>query len=868
MTIRAPVIDWGVLCHIDDNFERRICIMRTAIMYRKFFVLLASTIAVASLAGDAAGLAFTRQAPIYSYFGGLRARLPLQTPATSDDPLAVWINPALLGAGKTAGFSYLHTFNDSTVSGDDAFSISLGSVAFGAEFMSLGLTTERYETNRYTIGFGHRLMKGLYIGSSYSWHSSELCDVDGASTWSMGLLARPFRKIALGVVGRDLNSPTYLDTEFKPMLEVSAALRPLDERLTLFATYLAREKELDGPFPAPQPKSFFSYGVEMRPLDGIVLTAGADENENISGSLTLNVASSGLTSIFTRQKAKDGSDEKTYGTTVLTMGPYWHESVFMPTKGYLEIDLSGSIGESRPPFSLFGGGPRYVLRELLDRLEYAKSARDVRAIVLRCHGVSANLAVYDELRQALIDFGRTGKMVIAHIESPGNGAYYLVTASDYIILTPNGGVDLTGFKSEALFVRGTLEKLGVKANYARVGKYKSAVEQMTEDKLSEPSREAYNAVLDDRYDKFIEDIASGRGITEQEAREIIDGGPYVAPDALREGLVDTLAYWDEVPDIVADLVGRQIEGVPYSRFARRTPLRTRWDEPPTIGIVYGVGGILSGKNRRDMLLGDIMGSETITEAFKQMREDDCVRAVVFRVDSPGGEMTASDQIRRAVELTAKEKPVIVSMGGVAGSGGYHVACDGTMILADEATITGSIGVFGLWFHTRGLYEKIGVNKDIFLRGKHADFFPTWREVTDEDFELAQYYVDKFYDKFVADVSKGRGMGVDEVHAVAQGRIWSGKRAEEIGLVDKIGGIREAIRLAKREAGIREDEPVDFRVLPKTGGFLEAMMRSAAARVTGDIHMPGGLMEALEDAAYYDAFDEPVLYLMPYRIETE
>jgi protease-4 len=842
--------------------------MRSVKTHRVSAAVLAALVTLVLLMGDAACPAATAQAPVYSFFGGLRGSLPLETTATTDGPLAVWVNPAALAAGKAGGLAYFHTFSNSTISGDDGLAISLGSIAFGAEFLSSEFATGSYETNRYTIASGYRLAGGIYLGSSYSWHSSELCDLDRASTWSVGALVRPHRKISLGVVARDLNSPTYMDTVFKPMFEASIGLRPLNDGITVFATYLARERELDVAMHATQPQSFFSYGIEWQPADGIVLRAGADEDENISASLMFRIAQDGISSVLTRMKGESGEDDKTYGAAVFTAGPYWHESVLMPAKGYLEIDLSGSIAESRPPFSLFGGGPRYTLRELLDKIEYAKSARDVKAIVLKCGSVSANLAIYDELRQALIGFRRTGKKVIAYVEDAGNGLYYLLTAGDYIVLTPNGGIELTGFKAEALFVRGTLEKLGVKAHYARVGKYKSATEHLTEDRLSEPGREAYNAVLDDRYDKFVADIASGRGKTEDQVRDIIDRGPYLPVDAVREGLVDTLAYWDEVPGIVKALTGRATERLPYGRFARRRPARTHWDEAPRIGIVYGVGSILSGKNRRDMLMGDIMGSETIAEAFKQLREDKSVKAVVFRVDSPGGEMTASDQIRRAVELTAKEKPVIVSMGGVAGSGGYHVSCNGTKILADHCTITGSIGVLGLWFHTRGLYEKIGVNKDIFLRGKHADIMPTWRDVTDEDTDLIQSFIDRFYDKFVADVSKGRGMGVNEVHAVAQGRIWSGKKAEEIGLVDRVGGLREAVRLAKQEAGIPGDEAVDFTVLPRTGGFFETMMSSMAAKVTGDVHVPEQLKDALEDAAYVETFDQPFLYLMPCRIDEE
>jgi protease-4 len=191
-----------------------------------------------------------------------------------------------------------------------------------------------------------------------------------------------------------------------------------------------------------------------------------------------------------------------------------------------------------------------------------------------------------------------------------------------------------------------------------------------------------------------------------------------------------------------------------------------------------------------------------------------------------------------------------------------------VILADESTVTGSIGVLNIWLHTRGFYEKIGASKDVFLRGDRADFMPTWREVTDEEIDLVQYYVDKYYNKFVADVSRGRGMTVEEVHEVAQGRIWSGRQAERIGLVDRIGGLTKAIDIAKKEAGIPRDEDVEFKILPKPGGLFEALASSMAARVAGDVSVPGYLKDLARDASYLDAFDEPVLYLMPYRIEVE
>ena len=831
------------------------------------FLLAACACLLLSAAG-ASALNVRTPWPLHSYFEGLRGRLPLSTPATTDDPLAVWINPAGLGTGKSGGFTYLHTYSDSSFDGDNAFAIALGSIGFGAEF------TRMRATHRYTIASGQELFQGLYLGTSYSWFTSHVSEIDRASTWSLGVLVRPNRMLSLGLLARDLNSPTYYGNKFRPIYETSLGFRPAGDRLTIFANYLAREKDLsirtpgEGMITQTQPKSFFTYGAEAEIVRGLVVKVGADEDDNVSVSVSLLAGNGGIGSLFTSRKA-DEKDEATYGTAFLTASPFWHDNFLMPENGYLEIDLNGSIGETQPPFSIIGRrAHEHTLQDLLDKIERAKRTPEIRGMVLRCTGISSNFAIYDELRGAIKDFRATGKRVLAYTETPGNGEYYLASACDYVVMEPSGYLGLVGLKAEIPFVRGTLEKLGVKAEYNRVGRYKSAVEELTEDQYTEPSLEAENALLDDTYAKLVADIAEGRAMTQDQARAAIDSGPYVPEDAVKAGLVDTVAYWDMVPDIARKLLAAGSRKISYESFARRNYQSARWDQPPSIGIVYAVGSISHGKNRRDVLFGETMGSDTITEAIRSMRKDPSVKAVVLRVDSPGGVMSASDLIRREVEVTRKVKPVIVSMGRVAASGGYHISCGATKILADEATVTGSIGVFNLWFHTRGLYEKLGANKEILVRGKHADAMPTWRDVTPEDMELLQQMVDEFYRRFVDAVAEGRGMTYDAVDQIAQGRVWSGRAALGNGLVDRIGGLTAAITLAKQEAGIAPEAEVNFRILPKSGGLLGAVMSNAQARLGGRIEIPGEVGDLIEQSIGPAQFDEPFLYLMPGAIEIE
>ena len=829
------------------------------------------------IAGACYGLVVYDPSPVYSYFQGMRGYYAISTPALTDDALATWLNPPALGTKKASGIVYMHSYNDSTISGDDALGFAYKNVAFGMEFMKLRepeISLDRQRANKYTLSVGGRLGKNVYLGGSYAWLNSDICDLDRGSTWSLGLLWRPHRMVSVGLLGRDLNSPTYHGNEFKPLFEASLGYRPIDKRLTLFTNVLLRDSKLEirtagGDLVETQPTSFFNFGVEARPWPGINLLGTYDQDGNWSIALSLPGGQGAVGTAVTTEKDPQPYQRQTYGVVGLVTSSRWHESVINPIKNYVEIDMSGSVGEAPPRFSFFGSSPRYTTRVLVERIDYAARSRDINAILIRMGDVSVSYAAADEIRQALIEFRRTGKKVVVYANTPENREYYLATAADYIVLAPNGYVGLNGLKLDVTFVGGTLEKLGVEPHYTRVGKYKSATEQIADKAFTEPAKEALNAVLDDFYDKFVEDIAAGRGMSENAVRSIVDKGPYMPVDALDLGLVDRLAYTDEIPDIMKEVVGRSTYRLRYREFAGREPARPRWDEPPVIAIVYGEGAILGGSNRDEPVIGDVMGPRTLSGAFRAVREDKNVKAVVFRVDSPGGEMAASDHIRREVELTAKVKPVIVSMGGVAGSGGYHIACNGTRILADDATITGSIGVINMWFGTRGLYEKLGLSREIFTRGENADIFPSWREVTEEDMELSRRFTGEFYEKFVKDVADGRGMSVEAVHGVAQGRIWSGRSAIDIGLVDRIGGLTEAIRIAKEDAGIPADEEVAFKVLPEGLGFWQLLSGEADAAVTTGIRLPETAEGVLKEAAYMELFNgEPNMYLMPYRIEVK
>ncbi len=491
----------------------------------------------------------------------------------------------------------------------------------------------------------------------------------------------------------------------------------------------------------------------------------------------------------------------------------------LSSRGYLYIDLQGEIPEQpsselgtflerRPP----------SLRALVDSLDRAASDPRISAVVVRVSSLpDSGWASVQELRDGIARFRRSGKPAYAHLEVSGNKEYYLATACTRIYAVPTALLDVTGLSAEVTFLRGTLDKLGVQAQFEGVGKYKNAPNQFTERGFTEPHREQMDALIDALYGDYVSAIAQSRGKTADEVRAIIDAGPYDGRTAAKAGLVDELLYADQVHERLhrADRVlpGR------YTRSSRGFGL----DNRPKVALVYAVGEIVSGESHGSALGGMFAGSDTVGHALRDAGEDDDVRAILLRVDSPGGSGTASDVIWREVQKARKSKPVIVSMGDLAASGGYYIAMGSDGIVAQPGTITGSIGVFGGKFSLRGLYEKVGLTKEILTRGQHADLFTEYRPWTDEERARIRGLMTAFYREFVTKAAEGRHKSYEQVDEIAQGRVWTGREALKHGLVDRLGGMDVALSLAKERAGIRKDQDVQLVVLPERKGLIETLL---------------------------------------------
>lgn len=495
----------------------------------------------------------------------------------------------------------------------------------------------------------------------------------------------------------------------------------------------------------------------------------------------------------------------------------------------LELDLTEGLVDAPPgdPVSAALSYRRPRLEEVLEGLRWARWDPDVAAVLVKVGGGRLTLAGAQEVRDALTETRRAGKLTVAWAETfgesgiAGNVPYVLATGCDRIYLQPSGDVGLTGIGIEEPFLRDVLDKVGVDPQLSQRHEYKTAANPLLERGYTAAHLEMSHGLVESLTQQVVAAVADGRGLSEQRVRELIARAPLLASEALDAGLVDGLAYRDEVFGEVRERVGRHARTQYVTRYHRSLSKGvTRWvasqRRSDTIALIHAAGTIRLGRSARSPL-GSAAGSETIGAAFRAAVNDDRVKAIVFRVDSPGGSYVASDAIWRHVVLARRHgKPVVVSMGRLAASGGYFVSMAADAIVAQPATLTGSIGVLGGKVVAAGLWDRVGIAHGSVTAGDHALMFSSNRSFSDGEWERMHAMLDRIYDDFTAKVAEGRGLDRDDVDDVARGRVWTGADARDRGLVDEIGGLAHAIELAKNRAGIGPGVEVDLRSYPRLG----------------------------------------------------
>ena len=776
-----------------------------------------------------------------------RTHLPSSSIAMSDDALAAFFNPSGLAAGRGLNLYYLRTYQ-SDWAGDDAFFLAVPGAGFGIEFGTADADTD---FTRYTLSGGYHLGNSLYWGTGYSWMNSDDIDYDRFRSLSMGLMYRR-RYFSVGATARDLNRPKLLGEKLGRTYDLGLAFRPGTWRTTL-SIDMQKTQGVEG--------VTLRYALEIRPIREFMLRGSLNNDLSFDVRFGVNIGNWG----FGTGNAFDKNREAHTGIG------YFHFSNAPKTK-------------SLPRRRVFLDLSMHSVKEVLP---IAKWDEDVAGILVRIDGSGYGIAQLQEMSEAILDFRESGRVVLCYLSNCSTGDYIVASTCDGILIHPSAEVRLIGIRTEHSFYKGALDMLGVTANLERLGKYKSASEAFTRHDMSEAHREIQNIILDDLYEQLVGAIAEGRGWTPESVRKRIDDGPYTARQAFAAELVDRLVYEDELLGVVTELTDARTDLVPLSEYAKSGLYAQNWRVPqPKVAVIRAEGLMLTGDSFVDPFMGtQVMGSDTITRIIKGVKDDNSIKAVVLRIDSGGGLVVAADIIWRELVQLKEVKPFVVSMGDVAASGGYYIAAPADAIVAEPGTITGSIGVVGGKYSFKGLYEKLGIRKEILKRGEHADFYTDYGDYPPAEQAIVEKQIKEIYDDFIEKVALGRtDLTVEDVDKLGQGRIWSGRQAKENGLVDELGGLSHAIAIARERAGLEKKsfEIVEFPKKTWTsqlfGGFgfpITSLFR--AGFKNSDVeNSNGGAGAGLQFIAQYSGLSTTarllntirkhrLFLLMPYRI---
>ena len=550
----------------------------------------------------------------------------------------------------------------------------------------------------------------------------------------------------------------------------------------------------------------------------------------------------------------------------------------------LMLRVSGPLPDYSPddPFKKVFGGPDQSLTGLVMQFKKAKIDNRIKAILLDINLSGVGWGKAEELRDAIADFRTSGKPVYAYVEFGLNKEYYIATACDKIIVPPPGELFINGLAADVMFFRGSLDKLGIYPDIYQIGKYKSAGDMFTQKQMTEAHRQYVNEMLDDLYGRWINAIAQARHKTPDEVKALIDDAPYNAEKAKAAGLIDDQMYRDQVEAQLKKLLGYKdtdtLAAVRGSEYRDVTPESLGLNKGERIAVIYASGEIGSGSSQNSPSGEQSIGSDTLAKALTDAAADKSIKAIVMRVDSPGGSGLASDIIWHAVEAANQKKPVVVSMSDVAASGGYYISASASKIIAQPSTITGSIGVVAGKPVLRGFYDWLGISNEYVTRGKMAGMFRETEKFSDEErAKFIDWINTTYYRDFVPKVAKGRGKDAQYIDSVGQGRVWTGGQAKNNGLVDDFGGLDKAIEVAKQLAKIPADKGVERVILPYPTTFIQQLLSGGGENSNTEVEQPRAMLAALpEDARrafkYMQLMDRmkngETMYLMPFDLRVK
>ncbi len=759
-----------------------------------------------------------------------------------------FFNPAVLGAGQRLEIGFYHSFNDSTFNGDNGVAFTRGGAGFS--YYSLRLDG-RPGVNSWTFAYGTRHSSKFLFGGSYTFYKTDRAGYKNDHFWKAGGLFRPNRHISVGAVVNNINRMEVASGKTRREYTLGFGIRPRGGKVTISGDYLffGGEQFTDG--------SFTGF-TEIELKEGLWLQGHVDE----SGAFGLGLS-------FAFGEAQTGSyanfdDKAGFSRGVLSQKYSYNQSgyAFFEPNRYIVLKLSGSYPEEREESFLWRKSNR-TFADLVLGLDRISDDEHITGVALKIGRTGLGWAQLEELRDKLSELRRKGKTVVAFLEPfSGTGSYYLASVANKIAMQRVDVLSITGLLAEVTFYKGMLDKLGIDAELEHSGDYKTASDLITREDISTHHREAIDAILDDLWAEITARISSSRGISRENLQSAIDAAPLMSLDAVELGLIDTLIY----PDIFDEWVKSQIEessGISFEKYVDAEDYGTRWGESPRVAVIPAEGSIVLGKSSHSLLTGKMLGSSTLNRSIKSAREDGSVKAVVLRVNSPGGETLGSESMWRELKLTQEKKPVIVSMGNVAASGGYHISSASDWILARNMTITGSIGVIYGKLDLSDLRNKIGLSTFHLKRGENADFYTMTRGYTDQQREKVRSEINLIYEDFVGKVAENRNTTPEAIDIVAQGRAWSGSRALQHNLIDQIGGLSEAIDVACEKANLdREEVVVDVMPTRKPSLLPSMYPVDFAARVVQFVFDPD--MSDVSSVLSAE-FGEGWLYRSPYEL---
>ena len=766
--------------------------------------------------------------------------------ALNDDATAVLVNPAGLGMYMNeSGF-----YGAATMAGEGTagytYAMKAGPLGFGFDRAYAWEPNEGGKLvpgddalDTYTLSMALGEPRKLSLGFGYRWFRPQFGDDVKSGTWDVGALYRPTNWLSLGATAENLSEPDVFGDGMRLPITYTAgvAVRPMGNRLTLMAdaSFLDEDDDLEN--------VIITAGIEAELIDGLTLRGSFQSSSNDDDQLeevSFGVFMSTLhTGVGGAMRTMEGAASDPYTVWLGTTEERMRSSV-EPSGQVAEIRISGPLADENSRWSLFGT-PRKGAREVIREIERAAGSGSVDVVLLRIEPLSSSFlgapsALVQEVREAVVKAKEEdGIQFVAYMNgTAGTPEYYLATACDQIVMPRIGAIDGLGQFLNIMRYTGTAEKIGIEFDYLTAGAYKSSFHSIGAGPLTDEQRKEIQAIVDENYEETVYSMANGRGLSFSEMESLADGRIYMTPDAIEAGLVDEAGLYADAKRVAIELAGRDapedptdINLVDVSTWKNK---EYDWNYGPMIAVIGAYGGIGTGEGGHDPIQGgESIGSETLVAQLRSARKSDRVKAVVFRVNSGGGDAIASDIIWDEAKRLAEVKPLIVSMGNVAASGGYFIACPADYIFADPLTLTGSIGVVFMKPVISQLYDKIDATYETFKRGEYADAWSDLRHFTEDETAMAERTMEFVYEDFMQKVADGRDLPMANVRDIAEGRVFTGTKALEIGLVDELGGLTEAIEHACHEIGTTPDEATLLMYKNKTS-FMDVFMSSATSKL--------------------------------------